>query len=75
MGVICLPSNSEGYVAPAASMQVAVMSVMYIALWSMPLCLMPSGQWMMKGVDMPPSCIQLLNRRKGALLTFAQGRS
>ena len=37
--------------------------------------LMPLGQFIMKGVDIPPSCVQRLNSLNGELLALAQGRS
>ena len=65
-----------GYVAPARSTQVAMMSIRW------PGCLRelalgarcPPGQWAISGVLMPPSWTQCLYSRNGVLRQFAQPR-
>ena len=41
----------------------------------MPGSLILAGQLRMKGVEIPPSCVQRLNLRNGVLEAFAHGRS
>ena len=56
IGVIALPLNSAGYVAPATSATVAMMSITCPGCRrSSPFAAMPAGQCAIIGVAMPPS--------------------
>ena len=42
---------------------------------SSPRAARPAGQWAIKGVEMPPSCVKIFDLRSGALARLAQGGS
>ena len=63
------PLCSDGYVVPASSQSVGMMSTRWkIWLLSMrPPPSMPLGQWAIIGVAIPPSCTYCLYFRNGVL--------
>ena len=52
-----------------------MMSTRWAGVRTTPGAGMPSGQWTMSGVEMPPSCTHPLKRRNGVLEAFAQQMS
>ena len=64
------------YPAPATSRQVGSISITWpTASVISPGRWIPRGQYVIKGVEIPPSWFQRLNWRNGVLLRFAQGKS
>src|SRR5262245_21305059 len=77
IGWIFWPASSVGYLAPARSTQVAMMSIKWAgSLDNLPLSpsllpavVIPAGQWTINGVEMPPSCPRWLYSGNGVFLT------
>ena len=60
-------------VMPTASSSAGTTSTTYpTSCRSSPRAVMPRGQWTMNGVEMPPSCVQILCRRNGTLPALDQ---